>query len=429
MTAAAALLAAAAALGGADGAAARGEATDQKLKFLQARVAADPDDPLAWDRLAGAYVQKARESGDITYYGLAHDAARRSLDLLSQGPSAARATTVLALVYLARHEFTEALAHARRAVDLDPGDATPNAVAGDALLELGEYDEAARAYARLQGLDGPRRPDARLAYLQFLQGDTAGAVARMRQAAEAARRSDPHGEPTAWAHAQLGDLLFRAGDLAAAHAAYRVSLDAAPSYHRGLAGSARVRAAQGRLREAAELYQRALGIVPLPEYAAALGDVYTRLGMPAEARKQYALVEYIGRLSVLNQVTYNRELALFYADHDLQLPAALELARKELEARRDIYTYDVLAWALYKNGQAREALAPLGEALRLGTRDARLLFHAGMIHAALGDTQAARRYLGEAVAINPQFDPLQAIVASRTLARLTGGAERTAPRR
>jgi tetratricopeptide (TPR) repeat protein len=126
-------------------------------------------------------------------------------------------------------------------------------------------------------------------------------------------------------------------------------------------------------------------------------------------------VEYIGRLNALNQVLYNRELALFYLNHDLKLGEALDLARKELEVRRDVYTSDVLAWALYKNGRAREALAPMRDAVRLGTKDARLLFHAGMIHLAVGDREPARRALQEALRLNPHFDLLHVEVAERAL--------------
>ncbi|HZF04604.1 MAG TPA: tetratricopeptide repeat protein [Patescibacteria group bacterium] len=400
--------------------AAQERTTDQLVRFHQSRVAADPDDPLAHNRLAAAYVQKARESGDLTYYGLAEQTARRSLQLLPSGPAAARATTVLAVVDLARHEFSQTLVHARAALDLNPDDGAPQAVAGDALVELGEYDQAAQAYARLATREGPRGPDSRVAYLKFLRGDLRGAIASMRQAVAVTAASNPVGEPVAWTRAQLGDLLFHAGELDGADAAYREALAATPGYHRALAGAARVRAARGRHGEAAELYRKALAVIPLPEYAAALGDVYTRMGRAEDARKQYALVEYIGRLSALNKTVYNRELALFYADHDQRLPEALELARRELEARRDVYTHDVLAWALYKNGRAREAQAAMTEALRLGTADARLFFHAGMIHRALGETDQARDALARALALNPKFHVLQAEVAARALSELGG---------
>ena len=60
----------------------------------------------------------------------------------------------------------------------------------------------------------------------------------------------------------------------------------------------------------------------------------------------------------------------------------------------------------------------MAEALQLGTRDARLLFHAGMIYKAAGDPDRARDYLGQALALNPRFHPLQAETAARTLAEL-----------
>ena len=45
------------------------------------------------------------------------------------------------------------------------------------------------------------------------------------------------------------------------------------------------------------------------------------------------------------------QLATFYLDHDTKLDVALALARRELDVRRDVYAQDLLAWALYKNGQ------------------------------------------------------------------------------
>jgi tetratricopeptide (TPR) repeat protein len=392
--------------------------SDQTIRFLQSKVAADPDDAGAHNRLAGAYIRKARESGDISYYGLAEQTTQRSLQLVPRGPVAARASTLMAVVQLARHQFREALASVRTALDQDPSEQTPQAIAGDALLELGDYDEAGRAYARLAGLDGPRRPDARVAYLKFLRGDTPGAIASMRDAVARFAAAVPAGEPMAWTRTQLGHLLLGTNDLAGAEAAYRDALTALPGYHPALAGSAAVQAARGKLPDAAALYHKALEVIPLPAYATALGDVYTRLGRTSEANKQYALVEYIGKLSALNQTVYNRELALFYADHDRKLPQALELARKELEARRDIYTYDVLAWTLYRNGQAREAQAAMNEALKLGTQDPRLFFHAGMIHRALGEHDAARTALARALALNPRFHVLHADVATSALAEL-----------
>jgi tetratricopeptide (TPR) repeat protein len=158
----------------------------------------------------------------------------------------------------------------------------------------------------------------------------------------------------------------------------------------------------------------------MPEYIAALGDVYSKVGKSDEARKQYELVEYIGKLNALNKALYNRELAYFYADHDIKPKEGLELAQRELDYRRDIYAYDVLAWNLFKNGKAEEARDAITKAMRLGTKDAKLFHHAGMIYHWLGDKAKAQKYLRSALATNPHFHILFADEAARTLRGLEG---------
>jgi tetratricopeptide (TPR) repeat protein len=225
-------------------------------------------------------------------------------------------------------------------------------------------------------------------------------------------------ESIAWTQFMLGEEYFQTGDLKNAEAAERDALTAFPHYHHALAELGKIHAAQGRFPESVEFYKRALEVIPLPSYAGALGDVYSKLGNRTEAKKQYDLVEFIGHLSALNNVAYNRELAMFYADHDLKPGKALELAQKELDVRHDIYTWDCLAWALYKNGRATEALPALSKAMALGTKDAMLFFHAGMIQHAVGDDAKASEYLALALATNPHFHVVYALTAQETLTQL-----------
>jgi tetratricopeptide (TPR) repeat protein len=154
--------------------------------------------------------------------------------------------------------------------------------------------------------------------------------------------------------------------------------------------------------------------------------LYSRAGNLAEAKKQYQLVEYIGMLGHINQVLHNRDLALFYADHDIKLDESLALAQKEFEVRHDIYTWDALAWALYKSGKYQEASDAINNALRPGTRDALLFFHAGMIASRLGQTTQAKARLQEALEINPQFHVIYAAAARQQLQILQGQAGLTA---
>jgi len=108
------------------------------------------------------------------------------------------------------------------------------------------------------------------------------------------------------------------------------------------------------------------------------------------------------------------------------LTEGLELAQRELDYRRDIYAYDVLAWSLYKNGKAEKARDAIDKALRLGTKDAKLFYHAGMIHYRLGDKAKTQKYLRSALATNPHFHILFADEAARTLKTLEDSTDSAA---
>jgi tetratricopeptide (TPR) repeat protein len=403
------------------------QSTNDLIKTLQSRVRRYPEDYAGFAGLGAAYLQKGRETGDAADFELAKGALEKSLDLLSNDPAAAFAMTQMAVVCMAEHRFDDALAWAQRALALGSGDPSPWAIAGDALADMGDYAGASQAYSKLDTLYGSvdeklafsYQRDTRTSFLRFIAGDTAGAIDLMRSAVQKAIEMRMPVENIAWSEYQLGEELFQTGEMAPAEKAYLAALEEYPGYCRGLAGLAKVRAAQGRYTDAVDLFKKAIAAVPYPEYAAALGDVYQKLGNAQEAKKQFELVEFIGYLSQINQQIHNRDLALFYADHNLKLNESLELARKELEVRHDIYSWDVLAWSLYKNGKIPEAVDAISHALAQGTRDAQLFFHAGMIYEKVGDSAKARSYLQQALTTNPHFNIVYSEKAIETLARLT----------
>jgi tetratricopeptide (TPR) repeat protein len=393
--------------------------TDQMIAIYQRLAAARPQDAEIYYRLGDAYVEKGRETGDIAYYELAAQALRKSL---RDDPALAPAVRHLALVAYTLHDFAGAIANSQAALRLDPRDAYAYGVMGDAQLETGDYTAAARSYATMVALRADLYSFARRSALESLRGQNAACAADLQRAAAEGLQTGKPAESVAWVQWQLGNEYFRIGNLGGAQQEYEAALKTYPRYHRALAGIAQVRAAQGYLAAAAGFYTQAIAIIPMPEYAAALGDVYELMRRPDDAARQRALVEFIGRLSKINKVIYNRSLVYFYADHDVDLPQALELAGAELKVRRDIYGRDALAWALYKNGRARQAEAEIRAALALGTPDSKLYYHAGMIEFKLGRKQQARRDLSRALTLNPHFQPIQDARAAETLAALGGDA-------
>ncbi|MGH7247225.1 MAG: tetratricopeptide repeat protein, partial [Pseudomonadota bacterium] len=181
------------------------------------------------------------------------------------------------------------------------------------------------------------------------------------------------------------------------------------------AGLGQTQAEQGQIRAAIASYRRAQASTPLPDYAGALYDLYMAAGEKAEADKQMELIEVIDRLGEAAKEKVNRNLAMVYSNHDWRLDRALELARAELDVRHDIYTYDTLAWALYKNGKYTEAKNAIERAMKLGTPEPMFYYHAGMIAFANGQKAEAARLLKQALSLNPGFDPAQAAVAKKTL--------------
>jgi tetratricopeptide (TPR) repeat protein len=77
-----------------------------------------------------------------------------------------------------------------------------------------------------------------------------------------------------------------------------------------------------------------------------------------------------------------------------------------------------LAWTLYRRGDFEGAAEASREALRLGTKNALMHFHAGMIAAARGEREEAIELLEDALEINPHFSVLYAPEARETLERL-----------
>lgn len=393
-----------------------GTALDARIVSLQDTLRSDDERTkgLTATMLGQAYLQKARETGDPGYYPKAETLFQQAL--ASDGDDVA-ALVGLGTLALARHEFAAALDWGERAHDLNPYHAATHGVIGDAQVELGRYDEAVATVQAMVDL----RPDlgsySRVSYLRELMGDREGALVAMEQAATA---GSGYPENVAWVRVQLGNLRFDGGDPDGAASEYAAALAAVPGYAPGLAGQARVAAAAGDLDRAAALYAEAVRAIPLPEFVIAYGDVLSAAGRLDEAATQYSLVTAIQRLHAANGVDTDLELALFTADHGKaeDLPHAVTQARAQVAARPSIVAWDVLAWTLYRNGDLDGAAAASREALRLGTRNALMEFHAGMIAAARGERVEAIIFLEGALALNPHFSVRYAPEARATLERL-----------
>lgn len=388
---------------------AESDARGQAVRWLEARVKADPDDIVAQNKLGGYYLEHLRETGNLTYLDLAARVAQASLKAVPAEVNRG-GLSLLAQTAFASHHFAEARQHAEHLAQLESGKPYLYQLLGDAQLELGDYAAATASIKKLNQLaPNTFAAETRLARLAALRGDHARERGHYENALRVAlAETPPARETVAWCRWQLGETAFSTGAYVIAEQHYREALTTFPTYYRALAGLGRVRAAQGDLKGAIEQYEKATRQLPEPTTVAALGDLYHLAGRTQDATGQYALCTELARLSQAQGELYNRQLALFHADHDLNAAAAYQTAQREYAVRRDIYGADALAWTALKAGHVAEAQQAINEALRLGTQDAKLFYHAGFIAQAAGNQVAAREYWQRAAKLNPQFDPLQA---------------------
>jgi tetratricopeptide (TPR) repeat protein len=373
------------------------DGTVAEVTRLEAAVQADPSDVKSLALLGLAYGQRWRETGDASFVSLEARSLHAASRLEPRDPLTVQGLGSLALT---QHQFRRALVAGRLAERLAPHTANTYGIVGDAEIELGRYTQAFRSFQRMVDLKPSLASYARVSYARELSGDLRGATSAMKLALDAAAGDR---EGYAWTAVQLGKLYWLQGDGRRAAALYRNALSVFPGYVYALDALAPVEAARGHLRTAITLERRAVEAIPLPQFVAQLGDLYTRLGRTHDARAQHATVRVIERLLVANGIKTDLETAQFRADHAIEPARTVELARKARADRPSILGDDTLSWALARAGKCREALSWSKRALRLGTQDWLLDFHRGYIERCLGEHAKAHQWFAKALALNPGF--------------------------
>ncbi len=385
--------------------------TDQQIKLYEGWVKKDPANLADQVLLAGAYIQKTRETTDFGYL----QRASKILDQVLAKKQDSEALHMRSVVELTLHHFSQAVEYSGAMVAKSPGDWQSWGTLGDAQMEMGHYDAGRAAFEKMLALKPGLASYNRIGFYHFVTGDAEGGI---KYLSDAAKASAEFPENKAWCLVDLGNMYFKTGRIDRAEAAYREAIAAFPASHSAHAALGNVLAARGKLQEAVASYKHAQSITPMVQYAGALYDLYTALGKKDAAAEQAGLIDVTAQLEEAANQKANRTLAMIYANQDRNLGKSLELAKADFEIRKDVYTYDALAWSLYKNKRLEEARAASEEARKLGTPEPVFHFHAGVIEQALRNRDAARVELEKALALNPAFDFKLAGVARETLAAL-----------
>jgi Flp pilus assembly protein TadD len=368
--------------------------TDQDIRTASAIIEKIPTKIDAWVLAGRAWVKKARITVDPGFYLHADRCADGALALQKDF---APALQLKALALLNDHRFEEARALAQDLVSRDPYDTIALGALSDALLELGLFEAANDPVERMLKVKPDIAGYTRGSYLKWLTGDRSMSKELMRLALGSAKDiRDP--EPTAWTFTQAALIFWNEGDYTGADHVLDEALKWVPDYPHALIAKGRVALSLEQPKRATELLERALESSRLGEAAWLLADAKELAGDREGARAA------LDRAIELAKQSDKLLLAQLYATKDRDHDEALRAIEAERRTRGGVYLDDVYAWALFRAGRLSEARDYSDRSLRLGTKDARLLYHAGAIRIAQGEIESGSKLIEEALALSPRFD-------------------------
>ncbi|AFZ22816.1 hypothetical protein Cylst_0472 [Cylindrospermum stagnale PCC 7417] len=386
------------------------------ISVYEEKVAQSPNSSMFLRLLADQYLKRFREVGDVEDILRAEQAARRSLAL--QPRHNQLSSMLLASALLSQHQFREALAVINDAQNLSLDHPNIVSLKASIQMELGNYEATYQLLQTLTDEASNSGNNAVAARYLELTGNLASARQLLDEAMEEMDSFyTTSAETRAWFHVRAGDLAFAVGDFALSEQRYQEALDLFPRHIAAFTGLARLYASGHRWQDALNAANQGVELMPLVETLSYKADAQLALGDQEGAAETEDLIGVVAYLSKVKGI-YDRALAVYYTEHGIHLPEALEIARREVAVRDDIFAEDTLAWAAAANGQWQEAQQAAQRATRFGTEDALLQFHAGMIALHLDNREEAIRRLTSAVSLNPQFHHSYADEARQVLANL-----------
>lgn len=387
----------------------------QKLvEGYRTEIEKHPDQLENYVKVAEIYLQESRVSGDHHFY---IPVASIILDsVVSRQPNSYEALMLRAFISMTQHQFANAKQQIQKAIAVNSKSAFAWGVLCDAYVELGHYDSAVIACDSMMAIRPDIRAYSRASYLRELFGDTKGATDLMAQAVNS---GGPGEESKAWAAYTLGILYLNGGKLDTADYIFQKTLEERPSYPYAIAGQAIVKGMRGDYPAAAELLTKVMEVSSEHLFLEQLANLYLATNKPQEAEGLQRKVIEAFKQHEESGWNVDRELALFSANHRINLQDAVARAKRDYQTRpANIDACDTYAWALFQNGAAAEALPLIHSAIRMNTQHATLFYHAAAIYEANNLRDSATIMLNKATAINSRIDLINRAAADSLRMRL-----------
>jgi tetratricopeptide (TPR) repeat protein len=346
---------------------------------------------------APAYVEATLQLAALNIQSGAIQPAIEELEkLIQREPQVAQAYTLLGAAYLARREPKKAEQTARRLVAVAPKDPRGPNLVGVSLVAQGKPREARREFEASLALAPPDFIDPldNLVRLDLREKNSQGALERVQ-------RQIARFPQSARLQQLLGRLHETRQEAPQAEAAYLKAIEFEPQRVAGYVDLARFYGASGNLDQGLARAEEAVKVSSRNIQAQML------VGMLAEGKgdRKKAMEAYERVLSENPRFAVAaNNLAYLLSQTGEDKERALQLAQTAKEAAPDEpLISDTLGWILHQRGIHQRAVALLQEAASKLPDNAVIHYHLGMAQLAVGNKDAAKRELQQALKLRPAF--------------------------
>ena len=376
-----------------------GEATDEQIMFWSDRLDRNPQDEVAALKIAGLYSARFKISGWLSDLEISDSIYHAALSKRPGG--SVEIYQCLATNAIIQHKFRLAKEYTEKAVALKDKKAASLMILVDVSLELGDYATARRTLQQFKNKNS-------FAYLirevklKDHEGDLGGAISSMEKAYQRIKGNKELGQ---WALSNLADMYGHAGRIPDAYQLYLDLLKSNPTDDYALRGIAWIAFSKDHNADEAKRIINILAArkkIPetnllLAEIAAFENDNHEKLAQLKRFKSIVSQPAY--------QNMYHKYLATIEAEDFNNANGSVEIAKAEIANRPTPQSFDLLAWALYHQGNFSQALEVARKNVEGQTFEPEAYYHLGRIYLANGNYRKAKHYLEEALKSEFELGP------------------------
>ena len=360
------------------------------------------DDVVAQIKLAGLYSRRFQYSGNINDVHQSDSLYRVANQIQHKFGSGVYRS--LAANCVTQHKFLQADLYLDSAAIMGDDLYFTKLQQFDVKLELGQMKEAE---AILKSLRSKTNFDyySRAAKLEDHKGNSEASISFMEKAYADVLESKNE-QLLLWVKTNLADMYGHNNRIQESYQLYTEVIKENPDYFHAWKGIAWIAYSNDKNTTLAKkiliwLQEKH----PVPDYDLLLSEI-AAFEQNNDAKNKY-LASFIDKVS--NPAygdMYNKYMFSILSDELNDPKAAMKIAQTEINNRPTPQSYELFAWALYKNGQLNEATRIAQSRIINKTFEPDALFHIGLLLKQSGDKTAAKQYLTEALESSFELGPL-----------------------